>query len=190
MTELREALKPLLHYLAMREAKPLHGLNEIIHGIHGGTEWEAQITLDHLRAIRAALVVPTERPQPVGESARLLEEEIRKAWNEDSRRGPLKTRTGKALRSLRNALDRKALCAVAVLAGIPEKNVRALLDTRRPAWKAAFREGWTTSSDGEAQLTPLGTAIGEALVRQAGHDLRGWEDKVVLTWIDLRRALP
>ena len=48
----RDALERIRRYVEVRDKlMPLRGLDSIIHGIHGGTEYEAQITLDDLRAI-------------------------------------------------------------------------------------------------------------------------------------------
>ena len=42
-------IENIKHYLAMRKAKPLGGMAEILHWIHTGEEWEAEITLADLR---------------------------------------------------------------------------------------------------------------------------------------------
>ncbi len=53
---LREALAPLMDYLEKREAAGFKHLGESIHGIEGRAG-SAEITVDHLRAIRAALAL-------------------------------------------------------------------------------------------------------------------------------------
>ncbi len=40
-----ETLKPFANYAEKRAAKPFMGLDDIVHGIHTGTEWEAEIRL-------------------------------------------------------------------------------------------------------------------------------------------------
>lgn len=55
LRELGEALAPFALYARQREAMPLRGLGDLIHAIHTGSEWEAEITLDHVNAARAAL---------------------------------------------------------------------------------------------------------------------------------------
>jgi hypothetical protein len=52
---LREALEPFARYAEMREAKPLRGLDDVIHGIHPGSEWAAELRLSHCEQARAAL---------------------------------------------------------------------------------------------------------------------------------------
>ena len=48
-----EQLERLRHYLAMREARPLSGLSGMVHGIHSGTEWEAELHLSDIVAVCA-----------------------------------------------------------------------------------------------------------------------------------------
>lgn len=52
---LRAALAPFARYAEMRTLKPFIGLGDAIHVIHTGSEWEAEITLTHCLAARAAL---------------------------------------------------------------------------------------------------------------------------------------
>lgn len=59
---LREAIGPIRHYVACRDAKPLRNLGEHVHSIHGGTEYDAMLTMAHLRAVLAATA---PRPAPV-----------------------------------------------------------------------------------------------------------------------------
>ncbi len=52
---LREALRPFATYAKKRAAKPFAGLDDLIHTIHAGTEWEAELRLSHCEAARRAL---------------------------------------------------------------------------------------------------------------------------------------
>ena len=49
------AAKPLAHYSRMRDAKPMNGMDDAIHSIHVGTEWEAEVTQSQLRGLSEAL---------------------------------------------------------------------------------------------------------------------------------------
>ena len=53
--EVNRAARPLLHFLAMWEAKPLGGMGEEFYRIHLGTKWEASLSLQMLRDLRDAL---------------------------------------------------------------------------------------------------------------------------------------
>lgn len=53
--KLVSAAEPLAHYSKMRDAKPINGMDDAIHSIHVGTDWEAEITQSQLRALREAL---------------------------------------------------------------------------------------------------------------------------------------
>jgi hypothetical protein len=55
VARLRAALEPFARYAEMREAKPLRGLDDVIHAIHTGSEWEAELRLSHCIKARAAL---------------------------------------------------------------------------------------------------------------------------------------
>ncbi len=55
LKEAGEALEPFSHYSAMRSAKPLLGLGDIIHGVHHGSEWEANIKLSDCDNARTVL---------------------------------------------------------------------------------------------------------------------------------------
>lgn len=46
-----EELERVKRYIDMRDAKPLRQIDDSIHGIHMGTEWEAELTLADLRAV-------------------------------------------------------------------------------------------------------------------------------------------
>lgn len=59
--ELREALRPVQHYVAMRDAMPIRGLSDDIHSIHAGTQWEASLSLTDLRAVVAILAKHKEQ---------------------------------------------------------------------------------------------------------------------------------
>lgn len=50
---LRTALKPFARYAEMRSAQPLSGLGDIIHCIHTGSPFEAEIRLSDCEAARA-----------------------------------------------------------------------------------------------------------------------------------------
>jgi len=54
---LRAALLPFAEYAGKRMRMPLNGLGDAVHCMHGGTEWEAEITFTHCKnalvAIRA-----------------------------------------------------------------------------------------------------------------------------------------
>lgn len=43
----------IAHYIAMRDAMPLRQARDCIHGIHTGTQWEAELCLSDLRALPA-----------------------------------------------------------------------------------------------------------------------------------------
>lgn len=42
-------VEAIRHYVAMRDAKPLRQLDDVIHSVHAGTEWEAELRLSDLR---------------------------------------------------------------------------------------------------------------------------------------------
>ena len=46
-----DAVGRLQRYVDMRKEKPLRGLTESIHGIHFGTEWEAEVRLADIREV-------------------------------------------------------------------------------------------------------------------------------------------
>ena len=48
VVELEEALAPFAQYAKMRNAMPLKGLGNSVHAIHLGTEWGAEITMEHV----------------------------------------------------------------------------------------------------------------------------------------------
>lgn len=50
-----KALRAFANYAQKREAKPLRGLGDDLHRIHGGTEWEAAVTLTDCMQARALL---------------------------------------------------------------------------------------------------------------------------------------
>jgi hypothetical protein len=51
----KAALDRVRRYVEMRDQKPFSGLSDLIHGIHTGTEWEAELMLSDLRVIVEAL---------------------------------------------------------------------------------------------------------------------------------------
>lgn len=51
---IRPALARIRHYLAMRDAQPIRASADIIHGIHSGTQWEADLLLSDLRLVAGA----------------------------------------------------------------------------------------------------------------------------------------
>lgn len=53
-----EALARVRRYVAMRDAQSLGRTDDQVHGIHVGTEWEAELSLSDLRAVLA--MVPHE----------------------------------------------------------------------------------------------------------------------------------
>jgi hypothetical protein len=55
LKEAGEALETFSHYSAIRSAKPLLGLGDIIHGVHHGSEWEANIKLSDCDNARTVL---------------------------------------------------------------------------------------------------------------------------------------
>jgi hypothetical protein len=69
--ELREMLakatpaERVARYVQMRDEKPLRGMDDDIHGLHSGTEWEAALSLSDLRALL------DERDRLAGEVERL-----------------------------------------------------------------------------------------------------------------------
>lgn len=48
------AIDRITHYVAMREAKPMRGMADEIHGIHAGEEWEARLFLSDIKEIASA----------------------------------------------------------------------------------------------------------------------------------------
>ena len=54
-TKTTQAIVRIRHYLAMRGAKPIRHASDIIHGIHTGTQWEAEILLSDLRLVTEAV---------------------------------------------------------------------------------------------------------------------------------------
>ena len=42
-------VEAIRHYVAMRDAKPLRQSGDVIHSVHAGTEWEAELRLSDLR---------------------------------------------------------------------------------------------------------------------------------------------
>lgn len=52
------SLDAIRHYVAMRDARPMNGLDDAIHCIHTGTEFAAELRLSDLRA----LLVPAQQP--------------------------------------------------------------------------------------------------------------------------------
>jgi hypothetical protein len=49
----REAVGRVRRYVQMRREKPLRQVGEPIHGVHGGTEWEAELRLSDVAALLA-----------------------------------------------------------------------------------------------------------------------------------------
>lgn len=49
------ALRPFADYALKRAAMPLNGLGDVLHAIHIGTEWEAEVTLTQCNAALALL---------------------------------------------------------------------------------------------------------------------------------------
>lgn len=45
------AIERIRDYVQIREEYQLRGLGDVIHGIHTGTEWEAEVRLSDLRAL-------------------------------------------------------------------------------------------------------------------------------------------
>ena len=50
-----EACQRLLRYVEMRTAKPMNQLGDVVHGIHTGTEWEAELRLSDMRQVCSLL---------------------------------------------------------------------------------------------------------------------------------------
>jgi hypothetical protein len=48
MSERARALERIQQYLKMRTEKPINGLDDVIHGVHTGTEWEGTLSLSDL----------------------------------------------------------------------------------------------------------------------------------------------
>ena len=55
---LRAALRPFADYADARDAIPMTGLGDVIHGIHCGTPYGYELRLSHCKAARAALPSP------------------------------------------------------------------------------------------------------------------------------------
>lgn len=51
MTQTTEAIARIKHYLAMRDAQPMRQSGDIVHGIHSGTQWEADLLLSDIRLV-------------------------------------------------------------------------------------------------------------------------------------------
>lgn len=58
MTDTLDAFSRVIRYLDMRRCKPLRQVDEHIHGIHLGTEWEADLRLGDLETVMAAMLSP------------------------------------------------------------------------------------------------------------------------------------
>lgn len=43
------------HYVAMRDEKPMLGIDDCIHAIHTGSKWEAELFLSDLRTVLESL---------------------------------------------------------------------------------------------------------------------------------------
>lgn len=39
------------HYVTMRDEKPFRQLDDVIHAIHTGSQWEAELLLSDIRAV-------------------------------------------------------------------------------------------------------------------------------------------
>jgi len=52
---LREAAKPLVHFINQLESKPMRGIDDEFYGIHCGSEFEAFISFSMLRKLREAI---------------------------------------------------------------------------------------------------------------------------------------
>lgn len=55
IAELEAALAPFAAYAEKRLAQPVKGLGDVIHTIHGGTEWEGEIRFSHCLAAHELL---------------------------------------------------------------------------------------------------------------------------------------
>lgn len=55
IAELEAALRPFAIYAAKRDEMPMRGLGDSVHRIHGGTEHETEITMQHCREARRVL---------------------------------------------------------------------------------------------------------------------------------------
>lgn len=55
IAELEDALRPFAVYAAKRDEMPMLGLGDSVHMIHGGTEHEMEITMQHCREARRLL---------------------------------------------------------------------------------------------------------------------------------------
>jgi len=55
------AIDRITHYVAMREAKPMRGMADEIHGIHAGEEWEARLFLSDIKEIASAIRAQSKR---------------------------------------------------------------------------------------------------------------------------------
>ena len=62
LAKVREAAKPIIHYVDMRQKKPLRSMGDFIHCIHTNTEWEAELRLSDLEFLRASLTEGEVRP--------------------------------------------------------------------------------------------------------------------------------
>jgi hypothetical protein len=62
-------LARVAHYVAMRDAAPLRQVGDSVHGIHTGTQWEAELRLSDLRVVVAEIArlreALTEIAQPL-----------------------------------------------------------------------------------------------------------------------------
>lgn len=55
-------LSRVSRYLEMRKAKPLRGLDDSVHRVHAGTEWEADLSLGDLEHVVSMMLShPSER---------------------------------------------------------------------------------------------------------------------------------
>ena len=53
--DMARALEPLARFVAAFDAKPIRGIDDVLYGIHGGSEHEAEIRLSDLRKAVSAL---------------------------------------------------------------------------------------------------------------------------------------
>jgi hypothetical protein len=98
----------IAHYIAMRDAMPLQEAHDCIHGIHTGTQWEAELCLSDLRTT-VAEVAALKR-----EVARLREQLLAQQWWHDAEEKALSKQPPGADRDWRRLQHKEqssAICA-------------------------------------------------------------------------------
>jgi hypothetical protein len=99
------ALERIRKYVRIRKEMPLGGLGEIVHTIHAGTEYEAEISLEDLQTITAAPTPPSNADSGVSELVKAAQDVIERwdspAWKDQPHTGEYINRIRQALANYR-----------------------------------------------------------------------------------------